>query len=82
MSEHTPGPWSVYPCDQGGGILRRGDRQHPQSHLQIVPMEDARLIAAAPELLALIQRVPAECIMSPAIEEDIRAVLRAATGGE
>lgn len=43
----------------GGGILRRGDvigpKTHPQSHLQIVPIEDAVLCAAAPELLEALE---------------------------
>lgn len=52
---HTKGPWELAPCSNGGFILRRGDthgkNKHPQSHLQIVPEGDARLIAAAPYLL-------------------------------
>lgn len=55
-TKFTPGPWSVEKCSHGGGILKRGDgpdrqTRHPQSSLQIVPIEDARLIASAPELL-------------------------------
>ena len=51
---HTPGPWRVEPCTNGGMILIRADGKHgahPQTHLQIVPEADARLIAAAPDLL-------------------------------
>lgn len=54
---HTPGPWRLEPCSHGGLILRRGDdngplmSRHPQGGLQIVPEADARLIAAAPDLL-------------------------------
>jgi hypothetical protein len=53
---HTPGPWTVEPCTHGGLLLRRGDQigpgTHVQSSLQILPVEDAHLIAAAPELLS------------------------------
>lgn len=58
MSEqpkHTPGPWKLHPCSNGGLLLRRGDQMgrntHIQSSLQILPEADAHLIAAAPELL-------------------------------
>jgi hypothetical protein len=57
MSEgFTAGPWELLPCSHGGAILKRGAdaRTHPQSHLQIVPIEDARLIVAAPELYAML----------------------------
>lgn len=51
---HTPKPWRLAPSSFGGLILVRGTdaRDHPQSHLQIVPEEDARLIAASPDLLS------------------------------
>lgn len=56
MAAHTPGPWTLNGCSNGGAILRRGEalgeRTHIQSHLQILPVEDAQLIAAAPDLLA------------------------------
>ena len=44
--KHTPGPWTLSACTNGGLIVQRG-----QHHTQIVPVEDARLIAAAPALL-------------------------------
>jgi hypothetical protein len=51
MSGHTPGPWDTQECSNGGLVLLRGKYgKHAQSHLQIVPKEDARLIAAAPDL--------------------------------
>ena len=46
MNAHTPGPWTTQPCSSGGLVVSRGDVQN----LQIVPVEDARLIAAAPDL--------------------------------
>lgn len=64
MSErgHTSGPWEVVPNSSGGMTLIRGNNvdrrlRHPQTHLQIVPDEDAMLIAASPELLAVAQAV-------------------------
>jgi len=53
----TPGPWGLAECSHGGVILVRGadydaQKRHEQSHLQILPMADARLIAAAPDLYA------------------------------
>jgi len=58
MSKHTPGPWDMKPCSAGGGLLIRGDAgKHSQASLQIVPIEDARLIAAAPEMLEALDRL-------------------------
>lgn len=49
---YTPGPWKTSNCSAGGLLVIRGEHgKHPQSHLQVAPSEDARLIAAAPELL-------------------------------
>lgn len=46
---HTPGDWTVIECDMGGGII---ERKTAQSHLQVVPLADAVLMADAPKLLA------------------------------
>ena len=55
---HTPGPWEVVPCSNGGMLLVRGQYgQHQQSHLQILPEADARLIASAPEMLGALEEV-------------------------
>ena len=56
----TPGPWGLAERSHGGAILVRGadydaQKRHEQSHLQILLMADARLIAAAPELLAAME---------------------------
>ena len=48
MAKHTPGPWGLQECPSGGMIVTR---DAPQSHIQVVPEADARLIAAAPDLL-------------------------------
>ena len=55
MSEkHTHGPWSVGPISGAGALLIRPGWQ---SSVQIAPIEDARLMAAAPELLAALKLV-------------------------
>jgi hypothetical protein len=56
---HTPGPWMLQDCWEGGALLIRGidPRSHPQASLQVVPIEDARLIAAAPDLLAALKAI-------------------------
>lgn len=54
-ASHTPGPWGLKPCSHGGLILLRDGIT--QSHLQIAPEADARLIAAAPDLLAALEEV-------------------------
>lgn len=66
MSKHTPGPWSLQECSNGGALLIRGlYGKHQQSHLQIVPIEDARLIAAAPELLEALKAVMPSLHLTP-----------------
>ena len=47
-------PWTLRDCGNGGKILIRGGSihgAHPQTHVQILPVEDAYLMASAPELL-------------------------------
>lgn len=53
MSEvkHTPGPWTLHETSSGGAIV---SRENVQS-LQVVPVADAFLIAAAPDLLAALE---------------------------
>jgi hypothetical protein len=52
MTKHTPGPWGLSPCSNGGALVTRTG---VQSHLQVVPEADAHLIAAAPDLLAALR---------------------------
>ena len=69
MAIYTPGPWMLQDCSNGGMILLRpplpGQKHAVQSHLQILPQADARLIAAAPELLEackeMLNEFPSEC---------------------
>ena len=49
----TAGPWSVRPCNHGGGTLIRPGCV--QEEIQILPMEDAALMASAPALLAALE---------------------------
>jgi hypothetical protein len=63
QTKHTPGPWKVELCVAGGGLVIRIGAQ---THVQIFPLSDARLIAAAPELLdalkvAISEHVECEC---------------------
>lgn len=61
MMTHTAGPWSVRYCSHGGGLLRRGAQHgpgtHPQSSIQIIPIADAVLCSAAPDLLDVALRL-------------------------
>ena len=63
-SKATRGEWKTDYTSMGGRILRRGDITHCQSHLQIVPTDDAIFIAAArnavPRLIATIAAREAE----------------------
>lgn len=89
---HTPGPWTVREDINGnGGLLRRGEQMGPNTHvqssLQILPLEDARLIAAAPDLLDACKRwiserdSPAPCwAMKKQAEDKMRAAIAKAEG--
>jgi hypothetical protein len=60
MSNHTPGPWDLepipYPEDgDDGWYLHRADQEPIFISSDEVSPEDARLIAAAPELLAALK---------------------------
>lgn len=54
MSKHTPGPWSVKETVSATLLIRPNSQQ---DSLQIDSRADARLIAAAPELLAALHAV-------------------------
>lgn len=71
-AQHTPGPWALYRFlrDHNGvaltgyGVLANIDQReaviceaYPASHLVVVSEANARLIAAAPELLAFVETV-------------------------
>lgn len=56
---HTPGPWSLTPTQSGrAGIVWRGaEGNNKHQHVEVFPIEDARLIAAAPEMLDALWQV-------------------------
>lgn len=55
MSKHTPGPWNLYPNNASDWVVRKMFPDGQESH-EIARctsgMDNARLIAAAPDLLA------------------------------
>jgi len=55
MSEHTPGPWTHGPLPDGNSYWVA----HPSGMVAMVVTSeaDARLIAAAPEMLAMLKQV-------------------------
>jgi hypothetical protein len=79
MSAHTPGPWAV----------------HPQALLAVhqpelgcwIPQnkKDAQLIAAAPDLLAVVQAIIGDglhCDVLPRLHRAALAAIAKATGGQ
>jgi hypothetical protein len=61
MSKHTPGPWEALTADQDGIVIVSGpfsvctvNANEPQ---EAECLGNARLIAAAPELLAALERL-------------------------
>ena len=71
MSEHTPAPWVVSPLSDLMVSADRGDHQIPlafiygpsfaeRSEVGRRALADARLIAAAPELLDVLDRISGE----------------------
>ena len=101
--KHTPGPWRVVPCTlEGAGALRRdiisdGAEFSPAYVGGDILEDDARLIAAAPDILEALRELLAErCALeepeqfdaagnwtsdSPASKK-ARAAIRKAIGGE
>lgn len=71
-TQHTPGPWNVSPpCD----LSQRYSVYHNGPLVYVERGEDARLIAAAPDLLATLAKIDANAAESP---EWIRSVCREA----
>jgi len=78
MSNHTPGPWAVHP--QALMAVHQPDLECwiPQNK------EDAQLIAAAPDLLAVVQAIIGDglhCDVSPRLHRAALAAIAKATGG-
>jgi hypothetical protein len=88
MNEHTPGPWTVTDAVADDGELLfheiRADRKTLASTWARPHIANARLIAAAPELLAVLERICA--IGAPLVPPtrliyEGRAAIAKATGG-
>ena len=84
-AKHSPLPWRLIENSAGGATLVRGNgdwRAHAQSHLQIVPREDAEFIVRAvnahEELLAALkQAIDVHCGQD-ACTSKVHAIWRAA----
>lgn len=84
MSGFTPGPWLLKdsPNAASGAILVR---DYARSHVQYVPLADAHLIAAAPEMFEALEYA-VSCLVSARknYEEDLglwQDVNKAISGG-
>lgn len=65
-AKHTPGPWRSVNSTAGGGTMRRdvvsdGAEFSPSFVAGDILPEDAQLIAAAPALLAALEKLAVEC---------------------
>lgn len=49
-SQHTAGEWKTEECSNGGLVVILGEERHAQ-RIQVINEANAKLIAAAPELL-------------------------------
>ena len=90
MSKHTPGPWEIdwYICREGNKELWRvprsigpacTDHNHWAGNYITVDEADARLIAAAPDLLAALERIADETAATWVCDV-ARAAIAKATG--
>ena len=83
MSNHTPGPWVAEPVQ--GGISITG---HMGAHVARIGYRDnaahadARLIAAAPDMLESLRKIGFECASYADCWEVAQAAYYAATGKE
>lgn len=95
MNKHTPGPWKV--ITEADALKVDVFEVAEISHFRVIPdrpdtwetqgdaFEDARLIAAAPELLETLRLVAKLSYGSPhnhAIQERVRAVIAKVEGGD
>lgn len=82
-NRHTPGPWEVREVDglfavahRYGWVLESNDVEQDRA--------DARLIAAAPEMFELLERVidPNECNKCQEIEDRINEIIKRVKGNQ
>ncbi len=72
----TPGPWTTTDCSNGGALLMRGGPKFIQTHLQIVPIEDAAYIALCdPATVAALVRI-AKAAIAVVDQDDRGAYVR------
>lgn len=73
MSKHTPGPWNLYPNNASDWVVRKmfpdGQESHEIARCQS-GMDNARLIAAAPDLLAALKMAVSALERSDYIQMD------------
>ena len=94
LSGFAPGPWKVNPTDDttvithDRNMVAEIDGDYNEPDLWPVMEANARLIAAAPELLEALQRLSAQCErlrmawqLESDAERNARAVIAKATGG-
>lgn len=81
MSKHTPGPWKVYYRGAGGWRLQAGSAWSVDLSSAHLTEHDARLIAAAPEMLEACRAVLAYYtggrIANPALDAARAAIAKA-----
>jgi hypothetical protein len=90
MSKHTPGPWYIDPIKAHANGNRRimAEQCTPVAVVPDHLVADARLIAAAPDLLEALQQVVHEWDTNPNVityaelMRASRAAIAKATGGE
>jgi len=84
MSKHTPGPWNLYPNNASDWVVRKmfpdGQESHEIARCQS-GMDNARLIAAAPDLLEALKEIEEHTMDLGAIE-CARAAIAKAVGEE
>jgi hypothetical protein len=90
MSEpkHSPGPWRVAKTDDGNfGIVSKYGEWIANCYLWAKPVDNARLIAAAPEMLEVLRWLDNEmdclggCMFSRRDFEKVRAAIKKAMNG-
>jgi hypothetical protein len=86
--QHTPGPWTLKPGANDGGLIRAESGSVASVHHRETPGEfeaNARLIAQAPAMLAALKRL-CDLPLGPGVhlrelKEDAEALLRSVEGG-
>ena len=80
MSKHTPGPWNLYPNNASDWVVRKmfpnGQESHEIARCQS-GMDNARLIAAAPDLLEALQAMLEQFTKTPSTLKDSEARCKA-----